>query len=140
MKSLPCNFIEATFLQLRFKKPLLARVLGRLVSHIITTADQFQGETVKVTRAPEPTDVLWENLGYTPKERIHNRLSTGVVTFLLIVISFVIIVIFNWVQVMRDFLNNNFMIYSKKSFRKMRKRKVHWKSRDCLLLFLWLLL
>ena len=47
------------------------------------TGKMFKGRTLKVKRAPEPTDIIWENLVYS---RINRILRTFVTTVLLAVI------------------------------------------------------
>jgi hypothetical protein len=49
---------------------------------------KFKGRNLDIERAPEPTDVLWENCGFTSKEKSLQRLKSGSITFLLMVVVF----------------------------------------------------
>jgi len=57
------------------------------------------GVLIEVTRAPEPFDILWENLGYEWWEVIKKRLATNTSSLLIIVCSFGAILGINYVQV-----------------------------------------
>ncbi|CAM9253577.1 unnamed protein product, partial [Ectocarpus fasciculatus] len=48
---------------------------------------RFKGMRLVVTRAPEPSTIIWENLRYTPKERLSRRMGTAVISVLLLAIS-----------------------------------------------------
>jgi hypothetical protein len=56
----------------------------------------------KVHPAPEPNDLIWENFGIPLKEKIFKRLITFVVTFVIIGISFGIIIVLKYAQVKID--------------------------------------
>jgi hypothetical protein len=60
---------------------------------------RIQGALVGVGRAPEPTDVLWQNLSVSFWDKLKSRIFTNIVTFLLIIVGFGIIVLLNWGQV-----------------------------------------
>jgi hypothetical protein len=47
----------------------------------------FKGKRVQVTRAPEPTDIFWENLNLSLKQRIKRIFFTYLMTFLLLVFA-----------------------------------------------------
>ena len=83
-----------------FKKgTLISKALEIFLSKIITTNEQYNGGVVRVVRAPEPTDVLWENLHSTPKERIIIQIFTNSLTIILVAASFGLILLVNWGQV-----------------------------------------
>jgi len=75
---------SSTFMQQKFRQPLLQKMLGTFVSTFITTTNTFHGKQIDVFRAPEPTDIMWENLGYTYQEGAVKRLYTNIITFVLI--------------------------------------------------------
>lgn len=78
------------------------------LSKIITTNEQYNGAVVQVKRAPEPTDVLWENLASTPKDRFIIQIFTNTFTMVLVVLCFGLILLINWGQV------NIFLIFLEK--------------------------
>lgn len=45
-----------------------------------------------VVRAAEPDDILWENLGYSYKEKLKFRASTNIATVILLGICFGVII------------------------------------------------
>lgn len=62
---------------------------------------QFPGSVnVLASRAPEPTDVLWENMGYTQKEKSRKKLITTLAAVIIIAAAFLLIVGMTWAQMM----------------------------------------
>jgi len=49
-------------------------------------------------RAPEPTDILWENMGYTQKEKRQKKLITTLAAAIIIAAAFLLIVGMTWGQ------------------------------------------
>lgn len=47
-------------------------------------AKTYKGKLVSVVRAPEPTDVIWENLGFSPIYRFKALIMTNLATFCLL--------------------------------------------------------
>lgn len=74
-----------------------------LIAPFHNTFDRLNGKAVKVKRAPEPTGILWENIGYTSKEKFKKRIITNSSAVLLILVSFVLITIVCWAQVIDFF-------------------------------------
>ena len=58
----------------------------------------FRGNILTVTRAPEPDDILWENLGVSTDVKLKKQLMTTFATFIILVMSFVIILIISYFQ------------------------------------------
>jgi len=58
----------------------------------------FKGQILSVRRAPEPDDVLWENLGVKWDVKIKKRLMTTGATISILVMSFLIILIISYFQ------------------------------------------
>jgi hypothetical protein len=52
----------------------------------------FKGNTLKLERAPEPNDVLWNNLGVNKREKMALRVKTLMGTFMVLIMSFVVII------------------------------------------------
>lgn len=52
----------------------------------------FKGNVIQIERAPEPTDINWENCGYTTKEKIHNRINSFLMTAVLLIVVFFIFI------------------------------------------------
>lgn len=55
--------------------------------------------TLNVEKAPEPEDVIWENLQFNSKHRFFRKLMVYLISLVLIAISFGIIVGLNYGQV-----------------------------------------
>lgn len=66
--------------------------------------------TLKVELAPEPSDIIWENLEYSTKDRVLRKLYSYFISILLIIISFSIVVGLNYLQV-------NISIIKKKNYK-----------------------
>ena len=49
---------------------------------------KFKGHRLKVSKAPEPSTIIWENLNFTHYDRMKRRWKTGLIAFALIFISF----------------------------------------------------
>ena len=58
-----------------------------------TRVSYLFGGHMRVRRAPEPEDVIWENLQYSKRERVLRQvLSTSIATLLVVVGTFAIFV------------------------------------------------
>lgn len=51
---------------------------------------EILGEETKFTEAPEPSNVLWENLEVTGKQRAGRKCGVGMVIFFFMVFTFVL--------------------------------------------------
>jgi tryptophan-rich sensory protein len=49
------------------------------------------GQEIEIQEASEPTDIIWENRHFTPRERTYKRVIVWSVIFLMLAISFLII-------------------------------------------------
>jgi len=58
----------------------------------------MKGNKITVRDAPEPTDVLWKNLGYTNKEKRRSRVITNLATLLILAIGFILIMLISWAE------------------------------------------
>ncbi len=88
----------------RFLKGFIRKRFDRIFSVFLTRFDKLAGKVVVVKRAPEPTDILWENLGYTSLERLKKRLVSNFAMLVLIAIGFALVMLVNWAQ---DRVKNN---------------------------------
>eukprot|EP01041_Mallomonas_annulata_P004298 gene4298-8544_t len=52
---------------------------------------KFRGQRIKVRQAPEPDEIIWENLEIAPKTKFWARVWSTIVSFVLIIIGFAII-------------------------------------------------
>ena len=59
---------------------------------LLNTYHRLHGQKIKLKRAPEPSDVLWENLGYSNREKLKRKIITFSMAALLITASFLIII------------------------------------------------
>ena len=90
--------VDAEYVRYRFLKGFIRKRFDKLFSIFISRFDKLAGKVVVVKRAPEPTDILWENLGYTSLERLKKRLVSNLVMVILIAIGFSIVMLINWAQ------------------------------------------
>ena len=58
------KLLECDMVVHRWKMSKLGNSLSSVLSKITSGPYTFKGKLIKVVRAPEPSDVLWENLGY----------------------------------------------------------------------------
>jgi hypothetical protein len=90
--------IDSDFVQKKFHRSLISQILGMFKPKFVSTFRDLKGRSIKAKRAPEPTDILWENLGYTTKEKTKRRSMTTLLTFIAVCISLGIILLVNWSQ------------------------------------------
>ena len=60
---------------------------------------RLKGYRVTVKRAPEPTDIMWENLGASISVKVLHRALTIFTTVICAAFGFGLIILINWVQV-----------------------------------------
>lgn len=74
-------------------------------------AEKIRGKVVIVDEAPEPKDILWENLGTPTREIILNRIGAALLSFVILGISFGIILGLKYLQLnyLKDSSYNNFV-------------------------------
>lgn len=90
---------HADHLKKKFEKSKFEKLLE--VAKIIRKAkDHFKGVKIVLRRAPEPTDILWENLGSSLIEKFAKRILIGLATFFLVFGGFTFIVAISWVQIL----------------------------------------
>jgi len=68
------------------------------------TTHEFGGAKIKIRRAPEPTDILWENIEYIGQEKLKTRLLTYIGTFM--ATCFGVILVVNFLQVKKSLLES----------------------------------
>jgi hypothetical protein len=59
----------------------------------------LMGNSIKISKAPKPTEIYWANLGYPSKAKLRSRILTAIITGFIILVSFGILVAFNKWQV-----------------------------------------
>jgi hypothetical protein len=62
-------------------------------------AYKFQGKRVKFVKAPEPTQIIWENVGVDFKDKIKVKMISLFATIILLGGGFGLIVFLYWAQV-----------------------------------------
>lgn len=75
---------KAGFILLRFIKS----VTGTKYRYTFTKDGKEESSRLKIMRAPDPADIIWENQGVSYKELISTRTWTFICTFLLLCLSF----------------------------------------------------
>jgi len=61
-------------------------------------ANMLEGSLIKMARAPEPSDILWINLGFKTEVKRLRRVLTHILTGLMVILSFTMIVSVSFVQ------------------------------------------
>lgn len=74
-----------------FKLTLIQKIID-LICPCFGSKRILDGSRVKIRRAPEPTDVIWENICYSKCNKVTSRLITSVITALLVGAGFAVIV------------------------------------------------
>ena len=59
-------------------------------------AYQFFGTQIEIKKAPEPTDVFWENLGYSQCKKVQKRTLTFLLSIVLLIICYIVLVLLNY--------------------------------------------
>eukprot|EP00357_Protocruzia_adherens_P031247 CAMPEP_0115022088 /NCGR_PEP_ID=MMETSP0216-20121206/31305_1 /TAXON_ID=223996 /ORGANISM="Protocruzia adherens, Strain Boccale" /LENGTH=1152 /DNA_ID=CAMNT_0002394631 /DNA_START=120 /DNA_END=3578 /DNA_ORIENTATION=- len=68
---------------------------------------QFKGRILSAERAPEPSDVMWENLGVTGAKRFRNTLTTSIATLILLGLAFGVLMLLSlWQEDLKDSVSN----------------------------------
>ncbi|EAR99642.2 transmembrane protein, putative (macronuclear) [Tetrahymena thermophila SB210] len=86
--------------------------IERFFSYIFCQNNKsFMGSYIKVSKAPEPGDILWENLVYSKKERLKFRIKSLSKQFLSICIAFALIYCVKLIQTMiKDYYGESLLI------------------------------
>jgi len=88
------DFVKKKFEKSKFEKLLeIAKVLRK-------ARDHFKGSRILLRRAPEPTDILWENLGSSVLEKFTKRMLISLATILLVAGGFAFVVALSWAQIL----------------------------------------
>ncbi|KAL4436038.1 hypothetical protein ABPG74_022273 [Tetrahymena malaccensis] len=89
-----------------------ANDIERFFSYIFCqNKKSFMGSYIKVSKAPEPGDILWENLVYSKKERVKFRIRSLAYQFLSICIAFCLIYCVKLIQTaIIDYYGNSLLV------------------------------
>ena len=90
--------IEAVYLRDRFQKSLLRKTLEYCYV-FCKIGIQLNKASIEIARAPEPSDVLWENLSFGTVNKLVTRVFTKLATFMAIAAGFGITILIYWGQV-----------------------------------------
>lgn len=71
----------------------------RSILPFLFRSGSLNGNRIKVSHAPEPTQIIWENVGENPEKRLKLRIISYVLTFFLIGLCFVTVFFIQWGQV-----------------------------------------
>lgn len=83
----------------KFQKGFLRKKFEHCFAPFINTYDRLAGRKIIVKRAPEPTDIIWENLHSSFMDRFKRKIFVGFITVVLVIIGLGIVVLINWLQV-----------------------------------------
>ena len=118
--ALPTKFsshlIDAEYMHDKFQKSLLRRSIEYCSDILFNPKSDLGQKRIEVTKAPEPSDVLWENLTFTLRTKFLTRIVTRLITFLAIALGFGVIFLIYWGQVNRWFSLFSINIFHLESF------------------------
>lgn len=69
----------------------LSRILLKCFHKFIYTSHTYNGIPIKIEPAPEPSDIIWENLTVSTWSKLKKRFKTGFTTAILLTMSFYIL-------------------------------------------------
>ena len=70
-------------------------------SFLINPVGKYKGRAILASRAPEPSDVLWENLAFGYWEKLRSRFFTALSTLFLLGICGILITMVSLAQVLQ---------------------------------------
>mmetsp|Transcript_16475 Transcript_16475/g.29719 ORF Transcript_16475/g.29719 Transcript_16475/m.29719 type:complete len:747 (-) Transcript_16475:3471-5711(-) len=82
---------EASQVEDAFTVTNLKKAMSRIFFCCYATTGYFEDTPIKVVRAPEPSDILWENLQVSYYQKMRARMWTWFVTFVLIAGNLVVL-------------------------------------------------
>lgn len=89
---------QADFLVKEFHKGLDMGWFKKLTQNLYKSTKHFYGKKVNIRRAPEPTDIIWENHGYDPIRNLKRRITSELGAAALVGAGFICIVMISWGQ------------------------------------------
>lgn len=63
---------------------------------------KYKGKTLYVSRAPEPNDIFWQNLGFSHIYRFHKKVYTLIITMVVLAFCFSLTFGISYFQVMNQ--------------------------------------
>jgi len=90
---------DAEYMHDKFQKSLLRRLIEYCSDILFDPKSDLGQKRIEVTKAPEPSDILWENLTFTLRTKFLTRIFTRLITFLAIALGFGVIFLIYWGQV-----------------------------------------
>jgi len=89
---------DAEYLHDQFQKSLLRRLIEYCADILFNPKSDLGQKRIELSRAPEPSDVLWENLTFTLRTKFWTRIITRLTTLLAIALGFGVIFLIYWGQ------------------------------------------
>lgn len=89
---------QAEYLIKRYKRGVLVRWFSNFKSRVFRSAEELQPNKITIRRASEPTDVIWENQGYSAFHNFKARLVSEIGSIFLIALCFVLVVLISMGQ------------------------------------------
>ena len=111
----------------KFQKGLVRKFLEHCTDYIRKPKHQLGETRIKVERAPEPSDVLWENLSYRTSKKFVRRIFTRLATFFVVICGFVIIILVYWGQVKQLFIIQYNADKRKKQWNDLVRNQIQFK-------------
>lgn len=89
---------DARFLINKSHGGILSHWLTALKKHFVSEPNKFDGTGATISKAPEPTDIIWENQGVSQRENFKRRLASDIWGATLITICFILLVLISFGQ------------------------------------------
>jgi hypothetical protein len=79
-------------------------ILGKILRKLpfLKKKYQLRGKTLKAKRAPDPTQIIWENVGVNVKDKLKVRAISLCATVVLLAVGFGLIIFLYWAQVINQ--------------------------------------
>ena len=90
------GYAFVTFNKYQVAQAVLAELPKRLQGHKMQTRVSYLfGGHMRVRRAPEPADIIWENLQYSPRQQLVRQVVSTLISFVLVTVGTVTIFLAN---------------------------------------------
>jgi len=74
-------------------------ILNAICCNLCNSTKKYKNNTIQITRAPEPSDIMWQNLGVDPCDRLGKMFLTFLVTSVFVGLCYLILYYLSVAQV-----------------------------------------
>ncbi len=91
------NAHQVDYLVTQFQKGLFNQGID-FIARVFNRSNSLTGSNVKIKAAPEPTDILWQNLGVSKREKLKRKITTNTIAGILVIFSSGLIIAISFSQ------------------------------------------